>query len=93
MQTKFIKISVLALSLGLVGGCADVTKVEEAKAAADAAMARANEAYNLAQIAHTVGSEANGAATKAQADATAALNCCNENSAKLDRMFEKAMQK
>ena len=58
MQTKLLKVSVLALSLGLVSGCADMKQVEEAKAAADAAMARANDAYNLAQNAHTVGSEA-----------------------------------
>lgn len=93
MQTKLMKISALALLMGLGGGCADMTQVEEAKAAADAAMARANDAYNLAQNAHTVGSEAAYAADQAQRDAQAALKCCNENSARLDRMFEKAMTK
>jgi hypothetical protein len=90
---KFIKISVLALSMGLVGGCADMTQVEAAKAAADAAMARANDAYNLAQNAHTVGSEAAYAADQATRSSQAALACCNENSSRLDRMFEKAMMK
>ena len=93
MQTKLIKVSILALSMGLVGGCADVAQVEAAKAAADAAMARANDAYNLAQNAHTVASEAAFAADKASKDAQAGLNCCNENSARMDKMFEKAMQK
>ena len=93
MQTKLIKVSVLALSMGLVSGCADMSQVEAAKAAADAAMARANDAYNLAQNAHTVGSEAAYAADQAQKDAQAALACCNENSSRLDRMFEKAMMK
>jgi hypothetical protein len=90
---KLIKISVLALSMGLVGGCADMTQVEAAKAAADAAMARANDAYNLAQNAHTVGSEAAYAADQATRSAEAALACCNENASRLDRMFEKAMMK
>ena len=90
MQTKFIKLSALVLSMGLVGGCADMTQVEAAKAAA---MARANDAYNLAQTAHTVASEAAYAADQAQKDAQAALACCNDNSSRLDRMFEKAMMK
>lgn len=93
MQTKLIKISILALSLGLVGGCADTTQIDAVKATADAAMARANDAYNLAQNAHTIASEAAYAADKASKDAQAALACCNENSRRLDTMFEKAMQK
>jgi len=93
MQTKLIKISILALSIGLVGGCADTTQIDAVKATADAAMARANDAYNLAQNAHTVASEAAYAADKASKDAQAALACCNENSRRLDKMFEQAMQK
>ena len=93
MQTKLIKLSALVLSMGLVGGCADMTQVEAAKAAADAAMARANDAYNLAQNAHTVASEAAYAADQATKDAQAALACCNDNASRLDRMFEKAMMK
>lgn len=79
--------------MGLVGGCATTEQLEAAKASADAAMARANDAYNLAQNAHTVGSEAAYAADQAQKDAQAALACCNENTSRLDRMFEKAMKK
>ena len=93
MQTKLLKIAVVAISMGLVGGCADMTQVEAAKAAADAAMERANDAYNLAQNAHTVASEASYAADQAQKDAQAALACCNDNASKLDRMFQKAMMK
>ena len=93
MQNKMIKVTVLALSLGMLGGCADMAQVEEAKAAAASAMARANEAYNLAQNASNVASEAAYAASEAQSSAEAALECCNNNSSKLDRMFEKAMMK
>ena len=75
MQTKLIKISILALSIGLLGGCADTTQIDAVKATADAAMAKANDAYNLAQNAHTVASEAAYAADKASKDAQAALAC------------------
>ena len=93
MQTKLIKLSVLALSIGLAGGCADMSQVEEAKAAAANAMAKATEAYNLAQNAHTVASEAAYNADQAQKSAESALACCNDNASRLDRMFEKAMMK
>lgn len=93
MQTTLIKASVIALALGLAGGCADTTQLEEVRATANAAMERANDAYNLAQNAHTVGSEAAYAADQAQKDAQAALACCNDNASRLDRMFEKAMMK
>jgi uncharacterized protein DUF3359 len=92
-MSKIIKVSILALSLAMLGGCADMTQVEEAKAAAAAAMAKANDAYNLASIGHGIASEAAYAAQQAQGTADAALECCNANSQKLDRMFEKAMMK
>ena len=93
MQTKIVNAFILALSLAFLGGCADTTQIEQVQAAADAAMARANDAYNLAQTAHTVASEAAYAADQAQKDAQAALACCNDNASRLDRMFEKAMMK
>ena len=93
MQTKLIKIIVLTISMGLLGGCADQTQIDAIKASADAAMARANDAYNLAQNAHTVASEAAFAADKASKDAQAALACCNENSRRLDKAFEATMKK
>lgn len=92
-MSKIIKVSAIALSLALLGGCADMTQIEEAKAEAAAAMAKATEAYNLATLGHGIASEAAYAAQQAQATADAALECCNNNSQKLDRMFEKAMMK
>ena len=58
MQSKIIKVTVLALSLGMLGGCADMTQIEEAKATAAAAMAKATDAYNLAQTGHSIASDA-----------------------------------
>ncbi len=88
-----IKVSVLALSIGLVGGCGGLETTATSDAPEMSAMERANDAYNLAQSAHSLASEAAYAADQAQRDAQAALQCCNENASKLDRMFEKAMTK
>ena len=93
MQSKIIKVTVLALSLGMLGGCADMAQVEKAQATADAAMSKANEAYKLAQKVHSIASDASYSAKQAQETADEALACCNANSEKLDRMFEKAMAK
>ena len=94
MQSKIIKISILALSLGLLGGCAaDMSQIDAANANAAAALAKANDAYNLATNAREIASEASYAAEQAQNTADAAMECCIENSQKLDRMFEKAMMK
>ena len=90
MQSKIIKISVLALALGMLGGCA-APPVDTS--AIDAAMAKANDAYNLATNAREIASEAAYAAEQAQKTADSAMECCNDNSQKLDRMFEKAMMK
>ena len=90
MQSKIIKISILALSLGMLGGCA-APAVDNS--VAEAALAKAQDAYNLATNAHEMASEAAYAAGQAQNTADAAMECCNQNSQKLDRMFEKAMMK
>lgn len=97
MQTKIIKISVLALSLAMLGGCGNMKQMEadisSANAAASAAMSKATEAYNLASKSQSTASEAALAASNAQATADEALACCKANSDKIDRMFEKAMMK
>lgn len=93
MQTKILKASVLALSLGMIGGCADVAYIEQVKATADAAMERADEAYDLARSASNTANDAAFAADEARHAAETAQQCCNENSDKMDRMFEKAMMK
>jgi|TARA_B110000263_G_scaffold48547_1_gene40370 hypothetical protein len=91
MQSKIIKISILALSLGMLGGCA--APAANNNGVAEAALAKAQDAYNLATNAHEMASEASYAAGQAQNTADAAMECCNQNSQKLDRMFEKAMMK
>lgn len=94
MKTKLVKISALALALGLVGGCGVTQEqLDEVRATADTALSEARAAQVRANNAHTVASEAAYAASEAQDSLQTALECCNENSARLDRMFEKAMAK
>lgn len=93
MQSNILKVTLLAVSMGLIGGCADTAKMAEVESMASAAMEKANDAYSLAQTANTTASEAAYAASEANDKATAALECCNANSQKLDRMFQKAMMK
>ena len=93
MNNKLTKIFALALVLGFTGGCATTEQLNAIQASADAAMAEAQAASGQANNAFNVASEAAYAASQAQADATAALECCNDNAARLDRMFEKAMMK
>lgn len=81
------RVGVLAISLGLISGCATMGDVEQAeqravasaRGAADAAQARADEAA--------------AAAAAAQSTADAAQTCCSENSQKIDSMFDRSMRK
>ena len=94
MKTKFVKISALALALGLVAGCGVTQEqLDEVRSTAETALSEAKSAQNRANNAHTVASEAAFAASEAQKSVQTALKCCNENSDRLDRMFEKAMMK
>jgi len=93
MQAKLTRIIALAFVLTLASGCATTEQLNAIQASANAAMAEAQSATARANNAHTIASEAAYAASQAQADATAALECCNDNAARMDRMFEKAMMK
>ncbi len=95
MQTKLVKITLIAASVAMLGGCATVTseQLAEVRSIATSAAADANQAMGQANNALQVANEANITALDAQRSAELALECCNENSAKLDRMFQKAMMK
>ena len=79
MLIKITKIFALTLAIGLIGGCADMTQMDAIKATADAALAEAQSASGVAQNALTVAGDANVAALGAQKTATAALECCSDN--------------
>lgn len=93
MKIQFIKASLIAAALVLVSGCATTEQIEAIKATADRALSAANSAQSTADRALSAANSASSAARDAQAAANAAQACCNDNSTKIDRMFEEAMQK
>lgn len=93
MKRTLVKVTFFAAVLMALGGCATVEQVNEARALAESAQAAASAAAAAADSATAAANQAMDAAKAAQAAADAANACCNENSSKLDRMFEKAMQK
>ncbi|WP_372718532.1 Lpp/OprI family alanine-zipper lipoprotein [Immundisolibacter sp.] len=92
MQNKLIigKLAAVALFAALSAGCATKGYVNEqvaqAKSAADAAQATANQA---AAKANTAGQQA----SEALAAAQAAQQCCVDTNEKIDRMFKQSMLK
>lgn len=90
-----VRAAMMAGVLGLVAGCSNVTKEQLAavEAKASDAAAKAGTAASQAAEALKVASKASEAAKAAQAAADAAQACCNDNKARLDSMFEKAMRK
>ncbi|MGI9229390.1 MAG: Lpp/OprI family alanine-zipper lipoprotein [Gammaproteobacteria bacterium] len=93
MKTLVFKVALLASALVLLGGCATVEQLNEVRAIAESARAAANSVVGAADEALAVAREAQATADAAQATADAAESCCDENTGKIDRMFEKAMRK
>lgn len=93
MNKTAIKVSTLAMALALAGGCATTEQINEIRSIAEEARATANSASSSANSALSTANEALDAARRAQAAADSATECCNANTSKIDRMFEKAMKK
>ena len=93
MKTTIVKASIIALALGTLGGCASTEEIAQIRATAEKALSTANSATSRADNALSVANSALDAANAAQSTAEAAAACCAENTSRLDRMFEKAMQK
>ena len=93
MKNTVIKASVLALVLGLMGGCATTEQIAEVKAMAEKAQSSANSAQQRADSAAAAAAEAMAAARHAESAAQAAQDCCNANTSRLDKMFEQTMKK
>ena len=100
MKRTLVKVTFLAAVLMILGGCATVEQLNEVRAIAESAQSAANSAASAADSAAgaansaaAAANQAMDAASAAQSAADAAMACCNENTSKLDRMFEKAMQK
>ena len=95
MKKTLIRTSVFAMSVALLGACAAPTssQLDEIRAMAESAQSTANNASSQASRALATANEALDAARQAQATANSAMDCCNANSSKIDRAFNKAMMK
>lgn len=95
MNKTVLKVSVLALFLGLAGGCATtggddaqatVNQASAAAAAAEAARAAADRAAQAAADAQRTADQALSAASESQ-------SCCEANRETMERMFQKVSSK
>ncbi|MCY4209791.1 MAG: Lpp/OprI family alanine-zipper lipoprotein [Gammaproteobacteria bacterium] len=93
MKRALTKVTFFAAVLMMLGGCATVEQVDEAKSMAESAQAAAQAAAAAADSATAAANQAMDAARAAQAAADAANACCSENSSKLDRAIEEIMRK
>ena len=102
MKRTLIKVTFFAAILMILGGCATVEQLNEVRAIAENAQSAAKQCGFCSKQCgfcsgqrHVNGQFGGNGCSQAQPNpaADAANACCNENSSKLDRMFEKAMQK
>lgn len=86
MSTKFIKASIIAMTIILLPGCASTSDFELAREQAAAAQKTANEAKISADAAKT-------AAEDAKKSADEAKRLANETNSKINQVFRKSMHK
>ena len=97
-----LKLAAVCAVLGLASACSTVTpeQLSAVEAKATSAQSDAHTAASNAAAALKAATDAGKAAAAAQATADAAkttaeaaMNCCNENKDRLDRVFQKIMKK
>ncbi len=96
MQSTLItaaRATVLAVSACLTAGCATTGEMEELRGTANNALSTAQAAQQSASAAQTAADGVAATANEAKASADAAQSCCTETSDKIDRMFQRSMQK
>jgi len=91
---KMIALS-SALAVVLATGCASISKeqLDEVRSMAENAISKSDSASATASKALETAESAMSKAEAAQRSADDAQACCNANTQKIDRMFEKAMTK
>ena len=100
MKQSLMKMSALVLVLGLAAGCASQEAIDRAQATADnvardaaAAKSAAEAARAAADSAAQSAAAAQSTADQALAAAQEAMACCEANRDRLERMFQRSMQK
>ena len=82
------RLSILAVIMGLMAGCAGVTKEE-----LDSVRATAETALSEARAAKDEAAQVSSASQEAKSSADSAVACCEENKTAIDRAFQGRMQK
>ena len=100
MKNTALRASALALFVVMAAGCASTSALNDVKATADRAAADAASAASAAEAARAAADRASQTASAAQstadqalAAATEAQACCEANTEKMERMFQKSMSK
>ena len=103
MKTTFqtaTRLSVIALAIALISGCASTGSVSDLEAQLEAAQQEAAAAKSAADAANAKADEARQMASGAQSTANQALNAANQAQAssdatneKIDRMFQRSQSK
>ena len=95
-----MRVGAVVIVGALLGGCASTQEIQELRSLIEQAQGAAANAQGTADNALAAAQEAKAGAAAADAKASEALqaandanNCCQVNSEKIDRMFEKVMQK
>lgn len=100
MMKNVLKVAAAALVLGAASGCANTDTLNEIRATAEAAAADAAAAKTAAEAARAAAdrasqqaASANSTANQALSAANSAQSCCDANTERLERMFQRSMSK
>jgi len=95
VSKRQITILVSSLVLALASGCATVSKdqLDEVRAMAEKAMSSSETATMTAEKAMSTAEGAMSKADAAMGAANGAQACCDANTDRIDRAFQKSMQK
>ena len=94
-MSNLLRMVAVMCVLAFTASCApaNADKLSALEQRIEAALSAANSAGEKADRALSIASEASYAADQAQSTAESALRCCNENSDKIERAFERVTQK
>lgn len=96
MKVKFLKagtIALLAIFGALAAGCASTQDLQKVKATAQDAQQTAQQAMQTAQQANQTAMQAKRQASDAQSTANQALSLAQQNSEKMNRMYQHSQNK
>ena len=100
MKKNFLYVGVAVIALGVMSGCATNATVDAVRATADQALSEARAAKTTADAANAgaeeakrVAASAQNAANRAAQAASEAQACCNANTDRVERMFQRGMSK